>query len=175
MSETQEGFFAFHFNKPIKARHASFWLNKKLPYSMAPEHMRGTCGVSLFTAMQEIQALRDQLSLTDSLQTPEEVLNHVMSLHAMINAAAPSQVMLEVGRTNVHPAFAQSLSTLFQRDLALRLPMPCSSLDLRDARASAAAKQSPSCPTTTKCKWTLKQMRPRSSSPTGARPCATLT
>ena len=51
-SETQEGFFAFHFNKPIEARHASFWMNKKLPYSMAPEHTRGTCGVSLFTAMQ---------------------------------------------------------------------------------------------------------------------------
>jgi hypothetical protein len=119
MSETQVGYFAFHSNKPIEARHASFWLNKKLPYSMAPAHMRGTCGVLLFTAMQEIQALRDQLSLADSLETPEEVLEHVMSLHVMINAAAPSQAMLEIGRTNVRPSLAQSLSTLFQQDLAL--------------------------------------------------------
>jgi hypothetical protein len=111
MSETQAGFLAFHSDKPIEARYASFWLNKKLPYSMAPAHMRGTCGVSLFTAMQEIQALRDELSLADSLKTPEEVLNHVMSLHVIINAAAPSQAMLEIGRTNLRPAFAQSLST----------------------------------------------------------------
>jgi hypothetical protein len=119
MSETQAGFFAFHSDKPNEARHACFWLNKQLPYSMAPAHVRGTCGVLLFTAMQEIQALRDQLSLADSPKTPDEVLDHVMRLHAMINAAAPSQAMLEIGRTNVRPAFAQSLSTLFQRDLAL--------------------------------------------------------
>jgi hypothetical protein len=119
MSETQADFFTFYSDKPREARHAYFWPNKKLSYSMAPEHTRGTCGVSLFTAMQEIQTLCDQLPLANSLKTPKVVLNHVMSLHATINAAALSQAMLEFSRTNVRPAFAQSLSTLFQRDLAL--------------------------------------------------------
>jgi hypothetical protein len=146
MSETQEGFFTFHFNKPIEARHASFWLNKKLPYSMAPEHTRGTCGVSLFTAMQEIQALRDQLSLADSLKTPEEVLNHVMNLHATINAAAPSQAMLEVGRTNVRPAFAQSLSTLFQGDLALMTAYALLKFGLEGCTGFSSSKAEPQLP-----------------------------
>jgi hypothetical protein len=119
MSETQAEFFAFNSDKPMEAHHTSFWLNKKLPYSVTPAHMSGTCGVLLFTAMQEIQALCDQLPLADSSKTPEEVFDHVMSQHVTINTAVPSQVMLEFGRTNVRPAFAQSLSTLFQQDIAL--------------------------------------------------------
>ncbi len=146
MSETQAGFFAFHSNKPIEARHASFWLNKKLPYSMAPAHMRSTCGVSLFTAMQKIQALRDQLSLANSLKTPEEVLDHVMSLHATINTAAPSQAMLEVGRTNVRPAFAQSLSTLFQRDLTLTIAYALLKFGLDGCTGFSSSKAEPQLP-----------------------------
>jgi hypothetical protein len=108
-----------HSDKSVEARHASSWINKKLPYSATPAQVRGKCGVWLFTAMQEVQALRDQLPLADSSKTPEEVFNQVMSQHETINTAAPSQAMLQFGRTHVCPAFAQSLSTLFQRDLTL--------------------------------------------------------
>ena len=146
MSETQAGFFAFHSDKAIEARHASFWLNKKLPYSMAPAHMNSTCGVSLFTAMQEIQALRDELSLADSPKTPEEVLDHVMRLHAMINAAAPSQAMLEFGRTNVRPAFAQSLSTLFQQDLALTTAYALLKFGLEGCTGVSSSEAEPQLP-----------------------------
>ena len=113
---------------------------------MAPAHMRGTCGVSLFTAMQEIQALRDQLSLADSPKTPDEVLDHMMRLHAMINAAAPSQAMLKIGRTNVRPAFEQSLSTLFQQDLALTTAYTLLKFGLEGCTGFSSSEAEPQLP-----------------------------
>jgi hypothetical protein len=72
-------FAFFHSDKPAEARHAPFWLNKKLPYSATQAHVCCKNGIWVFTAMQEIQELRDQLPLADSLKTPEEVFDQVMS------------------------------------------------------------------------------------------------
>jgi hypothetical protein len=119
MTETQPDLFGFEFNKSTEARTALFWLNKILPHSTAPADLQKRYGVQILTVMHELQALRELLNLAESHQTPEAVFEAAMGQSAELHVAPPSPAMLAFGKTQLRPTFAQHLSMLFQRDLAL--------------------------------------------------------